>query len=70
MKKIIYILLVPVLIVITSCEKDFLDKAPIVGTTEGNFYRTQGRCDCGSECSVCFDAISNFTRRTFPLVLG
>jgi hypothetical protein len=41
MKKIIYILLVPVFIVITSCEKDFLEKSPIVGTTEGNFYRTQ-----------------------------
>ncbi|HZV68834.1 MAG TPA: RagB/SusD family nutrient uptake outer membrane protein [Saprospiraceae bacterium] len=40
MKKIIYILLVPVVILISSCEKDFLDKAPIVGTTEGNFYRT------------------------------
>ena len=24
-----------------SCEKDFLEKAPIVGTTEENFYRTE-----------------------------
>ncbi|MGB3077491.1 MAG: RagB/SusD family nutrient uptake outer membrane protein, partial [Saprospiraceae bacterium] len=40
MKKIIYFLLVSIVILISSCEKDFLDKAPIVGTTEGNFYRT------------------------------
>lgn len=25
----------------TSCEKDFLEKAPIVGVTEENFYRTE-----------------------------
>lgn len=39
MKKTCLILL-PALLLWTSCEKDFLEKAPIVGTTEGNFYRT------------------------------
>lgn len=36
-----YFLLLPLVIAMTSCEKDFLDKAPIVGITEENFYRTQ-----------------------------
>ncbi|MEO6132666.1 MAG: RagB/SusD family nutrient uptake outer membrane protein [Saprospiraceae bacterium] len=40
MKKRIYFLLIPFTIIFSACEKDFLDKAPIVGTTEGNFYRT------------------------------
>src|SRR5687768_10742332 len=40
MKKIIYLLFIPVAICFTACEKEFLEKAPIVGTTEGNFYRT------------------------------
>lgn len=30
----------PIAFLLSACEKDFLDKAPIVGTTEGNFYRT------------------------------
>lgn len=25
-----------------SCEKEFLEKKPLVGTTEGNFYKTEG----------------------------
>ncbi|HXR82564.1 MAG TPA: hypothetical protein VN763_16675, partial [Saprospiraceae bacterium] len=41
MKKIIYILLIPAALAFSSCDKEFLEKAPIVGTTEGNFYRTE-----------------------------
>ena len=37
-----YILFIPFLIACLSCEKDFLEKSPIVGTTEGNFYKTEG----------------------------
>ena len=41
MKKIIYILLIPAALAFSSCDKEFLEKAPIVGITEGNFYRTE-----------------------------
>ncbi|MDQ3015109.1 MAG: RagB/SusD family nutrient uptake outer membrane protein [Bacteroidota bacterium] len=36
-----YIFLLLISLIGVSCEKDFLDKAPIVGTTEENFYRTE-----------------------------
>jgi hypothetical protein len=37
----IYGVLAAVLMTCVACEKDFLEKAPIVGTTESNFYRTE-----------------------------
>jgi len=37
----IYIPIILLTILISACEKDFLEKAPIVGTTEENFYRTE-----------------------------
>ena len=40
MKKI-FIPLAVVCMTLGACEKDFLEKAPIVGTTEENFYRTE-----------------------------
>ncbi len=40
MKKI-YLILLTFSFAIVSCEKDFLEKSPIVGTTEENFYRTE-----------------------------
>lgn len=39
--KNIYILILTAGMVFMSCQKDFLEKAPIVGTTEENFYRTE-----------------------------
>ncbi|MBK9105672.1 MAG: RagB/SusD family nutrient uptake outer membrane protein [Saprospiraceae bacterium] len=39
--KNIYILILSLGMVFMSCEKDFLEKSPIVGTTEENFYRTE-----------------------------
>src|SRR5687767_5309596 len=41
MKKYIYLLLIPLVPTFMSCEKDFLEKSPIVGATEENFYRTE-----------------------------
>ena len=41
MKKYIYLLVLPLLVIFSSCEKDFLEKTPIVGVTEENFYRTE-----------------------------
>jgi hypothetical protein len=38
MKKSIFLLL---LLGLSACQKDFLDKSPIVGVTEENFYRTE-----------------------------
>ncbi len=38
MKKLLVLL--PFLLVVTACQKDFLEKKPIVGITEENFYRT------------------------------
>jgi starch-binding outer membrane protein, SusD/RagB family len=45
MKKIFYISLV--LIGLAACKKDFLEKAPIVGVTEENFYRTEADAIAG-----------------------
>ncbi|MFN8303846.1 MAG: RagB/SusD family nutrient uptake outer membrane protein [Saprospiraceae bacterium] len=41
MKNIRLILSVAVLLASTACQKDFLEKKPIVGVTEENFYRTE-----------------------------
>ena len=41
MKQYKYLLLLSLLVIFTSCEKDFLEKTPIVGVTEENFYRTE-----------------------------
>ncbi len=40
MKKTTYVILIITAFLFSACEKDFLDRSPIVGTTEGNFYRT------------------------------
>lgn len=40
MKKI-FIPIIAAGLMLTSCEKDFLEKSPIVGTTEENFYRNE-----------------------------
>lgn len=40
MKKI-FIPILLVVVAITACQKDFLEKSPIVGTTEENFYKTE-----------------------------
>ena len=36
-----YIFFILVSLISISCEKDFLEKSPIVGVTEENFYRTE-----------------------------
>lgn len=40
MKKV-YIPIVLMVITLSACEKEFLEKSPIVGTTEENFYRNE-----------------------------
>ena len=40
MKKI-YFLICTSLVFLTACDKEFLEKSPIVGTTEENFYKTE-----------------------------
>ncbi len=40
MNKITLIILASMLLLPTACEKDFLDRKPLVGTTADNFYRT------------------------------
>ncbi|MEZ4921277.1 MAG: RagB/SusD family nutrient uptake outer membrane protein [Saprospiraceae bacterium] len=39
-KYVSFLLLVAAMLLPTACQKDFLDRKPIVGTTEENFYRT------------------------------
>lgn len=39
--KNIYGVIAALLLTCVACDKEFLDNAPIVGTTEGNFYRTE-----------------------------
>ena len=46
MKKI-YILICSAGLVLTSCDKEFLEKSPIVGTTEENFYKTEADAIAG-----------------------
>ena len=41
MKNMKYIFLIGLALGFISCEKDFLEKSPIVGITEGNFYRNE-----------------------------
>ena len=38
MKRILLLLLIPVLA--TSCNQEFLERTPVVGATEANFYKT------------------------------
>lgn len=37
----LYLMLALVLLVTNACEEDFLEKAPIIGVTEENFYQTE-----------------------------
>ena len=41
MKKLSIFFPVLILLMCVSCDKEFLEKTPIVGTTEGNFYKTE-----------------------------
>lgn len=47
MKQSIYLLLLFPAVIFISCEKDFLEKTPIVGVTEENFYRTEADAIAG-----------------------
>ena len=64
MNRTLILLLVPVLLV--SCKQEFLERTPVVGATEANFYKTpegfivfteayhlkRGHC-CQSGCKHC-----------------
>jgi hypothetical protein len=53
MKRILLLLLIPVLA--TSCKQEFLERTPVVGATEANFYKTPE--DALSATIACYNTL-------------
>ena len=62
------------LLVFVSCQKDFLEKSPIIGVTEDNFYRTEADAIAAVNAYIyiclCISAVSTIPCGPLSMVLG